>query len=40
MVQLDLEKRIFYLEDGTYLDTKEKHENYIKSLGINIKYGI
>jgi len=33
---LDLEKRIFYLEDGTYLDTKEKHENYINKLGIKI----
>jgi len=33
---LDLEKRVFYLEDGTYLDTKEKHENYIKQQGINI----
>lgn len=33
---LDLEKRIFYLEDGTYLDTKEKHKEYIKSLNINI----
>lgn len=26
---LDIEKRIFYLEDGTYLDTKEKHKNFI-----------
>ena len=33
---LDLEKRIFYLEDGTYLDTKEKHKEYIESLNINI----
>ena len=33
---LDIEKRIFYLKDGTYLDTKEKHENYIKKLGIEI----
>ena len=35
---LDLEKRIFYLEDGTYLDTKEKHEKYIKQLEINLTY--
>lgn len=34
---LDLEKRVFYLDDGTYLDTKEKHEEYIKKLGIEIK---
>ena len=34
---LDLEKRIFYLEDGTYLDTKEKHQEYIEKLGIIIK---
>ena len=34
---LDLEKRIFYLKDGTYLDTKEKHKEYIEKLGINIK---
>lgn len=33
---LDLEKRIFYLEDGTYLDTKEKHREYIEKLGIKI----
>jgi hypothetical protein len=33
---LDLEKRIFYLEDGTYLDTKEKHADYITRLGIKI----
>lgn len=36
-LHLDLEKRIFYSEDGTYLDTKEKHENYINKLGIQIK---
>lgn len=34
---LDLEKRIFYLEDGTYLDTKEKHREHIEKLGITIK---
>ncbi len=33
---LDLEKRIFYLEDGTYLDTKEKHKEYIESLNFFI----
>jgi hypothetical protein len=33
---LDLEKRIFYLEDGTYLDTKEKHKDFIESLEIEI----
>ena len=33
---LDVDKRIFYLNDGTFLDTKEKHENYIKQLGIEI----
>lgn len=33
---LDLEKRIFYLEDGTELDTKEKHLEYINKLGIQI----
>lgn len=33
---LDLEKRIFYLEDDTYLDTKEKHKKYIESLNISI----
>lgn len=31
---LNLEKRIFYLEDGTELDTKEKHLEYINKLGI------
>lgn len=31
---LNLEKRIFYLEDGTELDTKEKHLYYIKQLGL------
>ncbi len=36
-LKLDLEKRIFYLEDGTYLDTKEKHQEYIEKLGITIK---
>lgn len=36
-LSLDIEKRMFYLEDGVYLDTKEKHENYIKQLGIEIK---
>lgn len=36
-LSLDTEKRMFYLEDGAYLDTKEKHENYIKQLGIEIK---
>lgn len=35
-LKLDLEKRIFYLQDGTYLDTKEKHEKFIKQLGIQI----
>ncbi len=34
---LDLEKRIFYLEDGTELDTKEKHFEYINKLGIELK---
>lgn len=34
---LDIEKRVFHLNDGTYLDTKEKHENFIKQLGIIIK---
>ena len=33
---LDLEKRVFYLEDGTYLDTKEKHAEYIKKQEITI----
>lgn len=33
---LDLEKRIFYLNDGTYLDTKEKHLSFIKELNIKI----
>lgn len=33
---LDLEKKIFYLSDGTYLDTKEKHREYIEKLGIEI----
>ena len=33
---LDVEKRIFYLEDGTYLDTKEKHREYIEGLEIKI----
>ena len=33
---LDLEKRIFYLEDGTYLDTKEKHRDYINIQKIKI----
>lgn len=33
---LDIEKRLFYLEDGTYLDTKEKHKDYIKQLNIKI----
>jgi hypothetical protein len=36
-LHLDLEKRIFYLQDGAYLDTREKHEEYIKKLGIQIK---
>lgn len=31
---LDVEKRVFYLEEGVYLDTREKHENYIKQLSI------
>ena len=35
-LKLDLEKRIFYIEDGTYLDTKEKHEEFIKKLNIQI----
>ena len=34
---LDLEKKLFYLKDGTYLDTKEKHENFIKSQKIQIE---
>jgi hypothetical protein len=34
---LDLERRIFYLKDGTYLDTREKHEEYIKKIEIEIK---
>lgn len=33
---LDIEKRIFYLDDGTYLDTREKHEEFIKSMGFFI----
>ena len=35
-LNLDIEKRIFYLDDGSYLDTKEKHKNFIESLGIKI----
>jgi len=33
---LNVEKRIFHLQDGTYLDTREKHEEFIKSLGIEV----
>lgn len=33
---LDIDKRIFYLTDGTYLDTKEKHENFIRELNLEI----
>lgn len=29
-------KKIFYLDDGTYLDTKEKHQNFIQELNIKI----
>ena len=29
---LDLEKRVFYLKDGTYLDTREKHSEYIEEI--------
>lgn len=36
-LKIDLEKRIFYLEDGTYLDTKEKHREYIENLNIKIE---
>lgn len=36
-LNLDLEKRIFYLNDGTYLDTREKHEIFIKSLNLEYK---
>jgi len=35
-LNLDIEKRIFYLEDGTPLDTREKHEALIKELNIQI----
>ena len=35
-LNIDIEKRIFYLDDGNYLDTKEKHKNFIESLGIKI----
>lgn len=35
-LNLDIEKRIFYLPDGTYLDAKEKHRKFIESLGIEI----
>lgn len=35
-LSLDIEKRIFYLKDGTYLDSKEKHKNFIDSLQIKI----
>lgn len=33
---LNVEKRIFYLEDGTYLETKEKHKAFIEQLQIKI----
>ena len=33
---LDLHKKVFYLQEGTYLDTKEKHKEYIESLCIQI----
>lgn len=33
---LDVDKRLFYLKNGTYLDTREKHEDYIKKLNIEI----
>ena len=36
-LSLDVEKRIFYLSDGTYLDTKEKHREYINKLGFKIE---
>lgn len=32
---LDIEKRIFKTKDGDYLNTKEKHEKYLVSVGIN-----
>lgn len=35
-LKLDLDRKIFYLEDGTYLDTKEKHLEYIKLQKIKI----
>lgn len=35
-LSLNLEKKIFCLEDGTELDTKEKHLDYINNLGIQI----
>lgn len=33
---LDLKEKLYYLKDGTYLDSKEKHKNYIKSIEIKI----
>jgi hypothetical protein len=35
-LKLDIERRLFYLADGTYLDSKEKHVEFINSLGIVI----
>lgn len=33
---LDIEKRIFYLKDGSYLDTREKHKDFIENLNFKI----
>ena len=33
-LNLDVEKRIFYTNDGVYLDSKEKHLAFIKEIGI------
>lgn len=36
-LNLDLNKKLFFTEKNNYLDTREKHENFIKSLDINIE---
>jgi hypothetical protein len=35
LLVLNIEKRLFYGLNNELLDTKEKHENYLKSKGIN-----
>lgn len=37
-LNLDLEKRLFYLSDGTLLDTREKHLAFINNLDKNKNY--